>query len=168
VTRSEEGVNVYEIATPLPRAFVVGETIPVDSTEEAVKRMTAEDFDPARQAVVEGRSVKLPAGAASSTEVRVVRRSNAALTLHASLERPGLLVLSEGYYPGWRATVDGHAAPVVRTNAMIRGVVLDAGEHEVVFRFRSISVAAGAIVSSLAIALVASERRRFTIPPVSS
>jgi hypothetical protein len=38
----------------------------------------------------------------------------------------------------------------------------------VVFRFRSISVAAGAIVSSLAIALVASERRRFTIPPVSS
>jgi len=166
--RSEEGMNVYEIAAPLPRGFVVGETISAASTEEGLRRMMAADFDPARQAVVEGGVLDLPAQAAPSTNVHVVGRSNTELAFRASLDRPGLLVVSEGYYPGWRATVDGEAAPIFRVNVMMRGVVLAAGEHEVVFRFRSVSVAAGAIVSALAIAFLIVAYRRFTIPTISS
>jgi hypothetical protein len=165
--RSAEGMNVYEIAAPLARGFVVGETIRVASSEEALGRMTGADFDPARQAIVEGGGVELPAGAAPSTNVRVVGRSNAELALRASLDRPGLLVVSEGYYPGWQATVDGAAAPIFRVNVMMRGVILAAGEHEIVFRFRSPSVAAGAIVSALAIALLIVAHRRFTLPAIS-
>ena len=50
-------------------------------------------------------------------------------------DRPGLLVLSDAYYPGWRATVDGEAAPIYPTNVLFRGVPIPAGEHTVVFTY---------------------------------
>jgi len=105
----------------------------------------------------------LPAQAAPSREVQVTERANDRVAVRAKLSRPGLLVISEGYYPGWRAVVDGIEAPVVRTNVMMRGVVLDAGEHEVVFHFRSRSIEVGAALSIATLALVTMLRRRLVI-----
>jgi uncharacterized membrane protein YfhO len=54
-----------------------------------------------------------------------------------------VLVLSDAYYPGWQATVDGAATAVYPTNAYFRGLLLPAGEHEVVFTFAPKSLANG-------------------------
>jgi uncharacterized membrane protein YfhO len=113
--------------------------------------------------VVEDSAVVLPAQAAPSREVQVTERANDRVAVRAKLSRPGLLVISEGYYPGWRAVVDGIEAPVVRANVMMRGVVLDAGEHEVVFHIRSRSIEVGAALSIATLALVTMLRRRLVI-----
>ena len=47
----------------------------------------------------------------------------------------GLLVLSDVNYPGWQATLDGEAAPIVPANYLFRGVFVPAGEHVVTFRY---------------------------------
>ena len=60
---------------------------------------------------------------------------------------PGLLVLSEIYYPGWQVTVDGRSAEVIPVHGILRGVILPAGNHEVVFWFRPNSFFAGMAVS---------------------
>jgi MYXO-CTERM domain-containing protein len=78
------------------------------------------------------------------------------------------LVLSEGYYPGWRASIDGREAPVVRVNVMMRGVALPAGEHEIEFRFRSRSIEAGAALSLAGLALLVALRRRLVVSAVRS
>jgi uncharacterized membrane protein YfhO len=47
----------------------------------------------------------------------------------------GILVLSQGWDPGWSVDVDGQAASVLVADHALLGVALPAGQHEVVFRY---------------------------------
>ena len=65
-------------------------------------------------------------------------------------------MLSDVFYPGWHATVDGHDAPVHRVDYLLRGVTVGAGTHRVQFTYRPASYRIGWIISALtAIALAA-------------
>jgi hypothetical protein len=74
----------------------------------------------------------------------------------------GLLVLAESWYPGWRATVGGKPSEVFPVNGWMRGVVVPAGQNEVVFAFHSRLLASGLAVSlaSAAILLALAARGR--------
>jgi len=163
VEQTPEGLEIYELDGWLPRAFVVGGVVRTENDELALAELLSPTFAPDRRAVVEGPGVVLPPDAESSKAVEITRRSNTEVVLRASLAKPGLLVLSEGYYPGWRATVDGKDTPIQRVNVMMRGIVLEAGEHEVVFRFRSPTILAGAAISITAIVVLFLVRRRLRI-----
>jgi len=73
--------------------------------------------------------------------------------VNVSLTRPGLLILNELYYPGWRAEVKTGErratwkAEIFKTNRVMRGVWLPAGRHRVVFSYRPRSFLAGAAIS---------------------
>ncbi|MBW8011445.1 MAG: YfhO family protein [Chloroflexi bacterium] len=62
-------------------------------------------------------------------------------------EGPGLLVLSEINYPGWRVYVDGHKAEMLSPLGLLRGVELDEGRHEIEFVFRPTSVYLGTFLA---------------------
>ena len=62
-----------------------------------------------------------------------------------------LLVVSDSYYPGWRAAVDGRPAPLLRTNVLLRGVPVPAGRHQVRLWFDPLSVRLGFALSALAL-----------------
>jgi Bacterial membrane protein YfhO len=166
--RSAEGIEVYELTDPLPRAFVVGDVVQAASDDEALRQLADPEFDVTKQAVVQDSPIALPADAAPSREVRVTERTNGRVVLRAKLARPGLLVISEGYYPGWRVTVDGIEVPVIRANVMMRGVALAAGEHEVEFRFRSRPIEIGAAISIATLALLIVLRRKLVVSEARS
>jgi len=63
------------------------------------------------------------------------------------VERPAMLVLTEVWYPGWKALVDGKPAEIHRVNYCQRGIWLDEGEHRVRLFFRPAAWRTGAIVS---------------------
>ena len=73
------------------------------------------------------------------------------VVIDAVLARPGLVVLSDAWYPGWHASVasgeETRAAMVYRTNRVCRGVWMPAGEHTIEYRFRSTSFERGAWMS---------------------
>ncbi|MFO7933753.1 MAG: YfhO family protein [Bacteroidales bacterium] len=67
---------------------------------------------------------------------------------HTSLEQ--FAVFSEIYYPeGWRVTVDGEQADHYRVNYVLRGMVVPAGDHEIIFEFHPRSYYAGTTISRI-------------------
>jgi len=109
-----------------PRAFVV------DEPGEALYQNGARDFS--RAAIISYQSQKVD--------------------LSADLRRPGHLVLSDLYHPGWRAFVDGKEAPVRELLNGFRSVDLDRGRHELVFRFQPVDFRIGLELSLAGIIMV--------------
>jgi hypothetical protein len=75
--------------------------------------------------------------------------------LTAVLRSPGLVVISDMDYPGWNLTVDGRPAEILRTNRAMRGVILPAGEHSLVFRYDPLSFRLGIALSLIGLAALA-------------
>jgi uncharacterized membrane protein YfhO len=66
--------------------------------------------------------------------------------------RSSVLVISQAWYPGWTAEVDGAPAPVVRVDGLVQGVPVPAGRHEVTLRYEPPGLRLGAVVSAAAVA----------------
>jgi hypothetical protein len=75
-------------------------------------------------------------------------------------EGPGLLVLSEVYYPGWRVRVDGQPASIEQVAGLLRGVYLSPGEHRVLFNYQPASLYVGVFLCALAISFLVLSWRR--------
>jgi Bacterial membrane protein YfhO len=150
-------VNIYENMRALPRAWLASEVRALD--EDAILQVIRTGYlpdglkwDPLRTALVE-----TPLAINSSTQagqVEVTTYEANRLRLHARASGESMLVLSENDYRGWRAYVDGAAVSIIRVNYGLRGVVIPAGEHEIVFVYRPWSVLGGAFISLAAAALL--------------
>jgi hypothetical protein len=88
--------------------------------------------------------------------------------LDARLVRPGLVVLADIYYPGWRLTIDGAEAPIYRANRMMRGAAVRSGKHHLVYTYEPRSFLIGGRISSAGLAALALLGVVFSVRPVSS
>lgn len=144
-------VDIYENTQALPRAFVVYEALVVDGRAAALAAITAGDFDPVRTVVLERSQGEVPARASSLqpafTPATLEQAGPGRLRVRVQAAHPGWLVLSEVWYRGWQAQVDGQPAPVRRANWIFRAVPVDAGEHTVELWFAPATFAAGGVIS---------------------
>ena len=143
-----DSVDLYENLKALPRAWFVHEVQALHSAEvlQAVKIGRLKDqkpFDPAQTALLEtedfgGRRITLPAtGPVNDAHVSVTKYEPQRIELVTRNAQPGFLVLSEVYYRGWEAWIDGQRVPVERVNYVLRGVSVAPGSHRIEFVFRS-------------------------------
>jgi hypothetical protein len=117
-------------------------------------------FDPTRAAIV-APDANVPAvqvqslPPAAEGRVTVQRYEPGAVDL--TLDRPATagqaLVVSENYFPGWRAIADGKDAPAARMNYNLIGIALPAGARTVQLRFDDAAFETGKLVSLVAVAL---------------
>jgi len=130
-------------------------------------------FDPASDALIEaecnncdGPLIAAPSGA----RAKITRYEPNRIELTASNPSDGFLVLSEIYYQGWEARVDGNPTKIYRTNYTLRGIHVSAGEHRVEFIYRPRSLRNGAIGAALGVMILllgAVACRRFAKPSAS-
>jgi hypothetical protein len=134
-------VKVYENLDLLPRAFVASEARLAADEEDALSQLAAPDFDPTRQVILsQGSEESVESGPAT---VELLRYDPECVELSVTLGSPGHLVLSDAYYPGWRAEIDGQPATIQQADLYFRAVALDAGVHRVVFYYRPLIVRLG-------------------------
>ncbi len=158
----QDQVLIQRNTRACPRAWLVAEAEAVDG-EEALRRIrgeSAHEFDPRRTALLEVKPDELPqlSGAAATwerMEARIVAYAPNSLALETDALAPTVLVVSEIFYPGWVATVDGQPAPILLTDYLLRGVVLPAGRHKVEMRYTAPAARTGAIISVLTLGLIA-------------
>ncbi|MCK6626998.1 MAG: YfhO family protein [Anaerolineae bacterium] len=152
-------VKIYENRAALPRAFVVHQTQVVGSDDEAIVFMQSPAFDPAAT-LVRLRQGNEPVGPISAGQpspndrAAIVKYEPERVEIAVTLDSPGWLVLTDAYYPGWQATVDGQPAEILPVNIMFRAVAVPEGEHTVMFEFRPRSVWLGVWVSGGALVIL--------------
>lgn len=136
-----------------PRAYVVGQALAAADAGDALQKVLASADSLDRLVVIEGArdlpqsllqespppDATISAFQSTLNRVRLTVRSDA----------PGMLVLADTYYPGWRATVDGTPTPVYRANSVVRAIYLPEGTHAVEFTFRPPDFIVAALVSLL-------------------
>lgn len=156
--RSMKGISVYRNQAALPRARVVHQTIVVDSTNEAVKRLSALTAGlvhvtgtPLASAVLlepvsHGERPRVLTGGPPTPAHFVVDEPDEVVLAIDSPEA-GYLVLADTHYPGWRATVDGKEQPIYPANVGFRAVPVGPGHHTIAFHYRPASFRAGVACS---------------------
>ena len=138
----------------MPYAALVGKSV-LKNEEEALVFMNSDDFDPQQVVVLESPPkneglFSTPKNPVSGS-CTILQEGSETITLRASVNQPAYLVLSEIYYPGWQATVDGEKAEVLRGNYLFRVIPLGPGDHEVCLRFVSWPFRIGMMVSLAAL-----------------
>jgi hypothetical protein len=125
---------LYKIDKPIPRTYIVNRISVEQGSERTFHRLLEPGFD-ARREVVLDQSVEIAPKGRFEATAKIISYGNRAVTIHASLNDVGILVLADSYYPGWNAYVDGKPQKILRANLFFRAVVLSQGEHTVEFRY---------------------------------
>lgn len=152
VLRHKGNVAIYEnlMAKPRGRIFYsFKETSQID----AWTQLTA-DRIPAQTALIDGK-VQIPS---RNSEPRngalMLEDLRNQISYEVQTDEPGLLVTSESFYPGWRATVNGRTSPVFRANGVMRAVEIPKGTSIVKFEFKPVSYRYGLGVTLLSVLLL--------------
>ncbi len=138
-----DGIFVFQNTQYLPRARIVFDYEVIRNKEMILERLEAPEFDYRNKIIVEKEPSEslVPADTAKafgSAEILGNQENNINdFTVKASLSQPGFLVLSENYYPAWKAYVIGRETEIYRVNYTFRAVFLDKGHHEVRFVYDS-------------------------------
>ncbi len=91
-----------------------------------------------------------PAGPAPGRVVAVEPSSPLEVAFDVESPAAAALFVSEKWYPGWQARIDGEDVPIRRANVAFRAVRVPAGAHRVSMVYRPLSVIAGAVIAAVA------------------
>jgi hypothetical protein len=149
---------VFENANALPRAYrVPGALRAPPRLRAALRGMVGEDFDPRRHVLLEDppRPLLRAARAGRADPAAIVEIESyeeERVVLRTRGRRAGVVVLTDAYDPGWKATLDAHPVSLLRANVAFRGVAVPPGEHVIEMRYRPATLRWGALLALAAAA----------------
>lgn len=142
--RTPRGLAAVYAYPGMDKAWVVHAATVIEDDEAALARILSREFDPAREAILaEPSSLALAGsgGAGGSGQVTWELNDPDHRRLQVTTSGPALLVVSENWFPGWVAEVDGEPAEVRRANLTLQAVEIpSAGDHTVTLRFTAPTV----------------------------
>ena len=162
-------VSLWRSTNALPGGAVVSNLVVEPDSARQIAMLWTPGFDPRTTATVFAPVAGIPAGRSGTGSFTVTGFAPDTVAATVTTDGPALFVHSQNWHPYWQVEVDGTPAEVVRADYTLLGVAIpSAGEHRVVFRYRSPRVATGLLVSKvtwggvllLTLALVLLERRR--------
>lgn len=152
-----EDLAIYENMQVLPRAYVVHTYAVLRDLSQALKYMGTPAFDMRTQVVLEkGPSPDFVVGTNAPPvppKAVVDAYSPDEIAITAELSANGWLVVSDAYYPGWTADVDGKKTEIRLANGIFRAVELQKGKHAVSFKYHPFLFRAGLTITILGFAV---------------
>ncbi|MBL7128087.1 MAG: hypothetical protein ISS16_03795 [Ignavibacteria bacterium] len=123
------GIKHYELTDVFPRAWIVKDVVSTPAeNKESAGLLLDENFNPRDKAIVNGNAPQMPPNSENST-AKIIEEGNHILKIKA--DAPGLVVISDSWYPKWKARVNGQESEVYRVNNSMRGVVSPSAGAEI-------------------------------------
>jgi hypothetical protein len=144
---------IYENMNVLPRAFVIY-NVSVKSKNDIINELKNESFNPTNALLINKNIDNLPQSNKTYEPVEISKYSPNEIILQTNTTEPGFLVLSEVYYPDWKAYVDGEQKEVYRAYNALRAIKLDEGLHTIKFACYSSSLNTGTKITIITIAFL--------------
>lgn len=146
-----DGIEVYRNLRAFPRAFLVGQARVIRDWDTMIAVMSREEFDPRREVLL---NVAPPGPLPNAPpdglgEAVVTEHGWNHVTVTAKASAPCILVLSDIFYPGWKAYINNRPATLFPAYHAFRGLLLPAGEHTVEYRYRPLSFLWGLFLSTM-------------------
>jgi hypothetical protein len=138
----------------LPRAFITHKAKIIKDRTEILKELEAPHFNPREYIIIEEevpaiKKKKGSPGSKTKSKAEIVEYQPDEVVIDVKLDRNGFLVLTDNYYPGWKAYVDGKKTKIYKANFALRAIRLSAGEHKVKFIYAPLSFKIGAGITVL-------------------
>jgi hypothetical protein len=154
---SQDLVAVFENKTVLPRFFFVpvsGVEVTADRSAQ-LGRLKDAAFDPEKAVIFSERPQELGGTAEAGAlqgRANVVSRGTNGYRLQVESSGRAVMVVSQMYYPGWRASIDGAEVPVYPVDVALMGLIIPNGTHHVRLFFRPRSFELGLVISLVSLA----------------
>lgn len=150
----KNGWRVFENKKAAPRFFLTSAPVFYNSTEEFEKVFFASDFDPTSSALIRTeREISLSQGTPGASLVDLLEYEPNKVLLETKSEADTFLVLSDSYFPGWKAFVDTKETQIYRANHALRAVSIPKGRHSVSFIYMPDSFSMGVKISIMSLVL---------------
>lgn len=159
VVNTGHGLGLATNPWHMPRATLVHHATILPRYTDHLATLKDPGFDPLKTVLLEsdyqGHARTLPdnAGeAAAQDTVKTVSYRPNRIDLRTFSASGSYLLLSELFYPGWTARVDGGRVPILRADYLLRAIPLSAGRHEVSVEFRPKSLKIGGAITLVTLA----------------
>jgi hypothetical protein len=145
--------TVYENLRAFPRTFLIGNVTTASDENDAIQETRALSWGTRNTTVIEGMpqnevaAINSAVGEPGVTSIQEYEPMSVSIRVLAL--RPSLLVLTDTYFPGWNAYLDGAPVPTYRSYGLVRGIFIPSGSHAVVFKYEPTSFKMGATISIL-------------------
>lgn len=156
-------LRVYDNPAALPRAYTVSTATSAASVAEAVRILASDTFVPGQTVLLEKADLTgelkqfiTPNKPSTSKAVQIRDETATSFTIDVYNDQaPSVLVLTDTWYPGWGATIDGIDTTVYPANLAQRAVVVPAGQHMVSFQYKPASFMIGSTISAVTLIFIA-------------
>jgi len=130
------------------RATLVTNVIVKKTNPDILHTLFSQSFDPTKDVILEENPPKLDVFLPNQADIVSIQniRENAVRLVTASRKNT-LLVLSDTYYPGWKAYIDGKETKIYRANYTFRAIYVPLGNHNVIFSYQPTSAIIGVIIT---------------------
>lgn len=153
---TDRDVAIYRNENVFPRAFWAP-TVRSATAPAILAALQSGSIDPRQVALVED----MPATVVDSIQsagvggpITVTATGPNEVVMHATTSTPRFMVVAEPWFQGWQASIDGQPVTIYRTDYLLRGLAIPAGEHTITFRYRPTSVLVGVVVSGITLLIV--------------
>lgn len=170
----KDNFKIYENLNALPRVKLFYDWKVISDDAEIISTLYDQQFNPHEQVILERNpGIKVTSDDASlyntshgvrmnSSEVEKREEKIATITqykpnfveLQTQTPTPAILLLTDSFYFGWKATIDGRPAEILRANYTFRAIELPEGSHKVNFYYNPESFRWGRVVSLTSLFLI--------------
>lgn len=135
----QEGVwQIYENLHVVSRFFLTSNYLIEKNHEKIIKILHDQKFDPQKTIILE-KNPKMTSLQSPNDSIKLLSYLPNEVRFRINIKEPNLLFLSDNYYPGWDASVDGNPKEIYRADYTFRAVIVPAGDHLVVFSYKPTS-----------------------------